>query len=78
MPPMSMSRSDAREAQLQQWQQALATGHDLGTRPRREHGEGVVELAGAVVVERGRDHAWPPFADCIARHTVWAVYGMSR
>src|SRR4029079_19516626 len=30
------------------------------------------------VAERRRDHAWPPFADCMARHTVWAVNGMSR
>ena len=43
------------------------------TRPSASSSE-----ARPLVVERARDHARPPFADWIARHTVWAVNGMSR
>src|SRR5690349_19794549 len=66
-----------RQAELEEPQEALATGQDLGitTGDRLDR---LVEARWTLILERRRDHAWPPFAPWIARHTVWAVYGMSR
>jgi hypothetical protein len=62
----------AGEAQLHEGQQAHATGQHLGV-TAGEGSQGVLERGRAMVVERCRDHAWPPFADSIAPHTFWAV-----
>ena len=67
-----------REPQLQERQEALAAGQDLADPSPPASASASSSVAGALVGERCRDHAWPPFADWIARHTVWGVYGMSR
>ena len=41
--------------------------------PLDEGGQRLVDRGGPLVLERCRDHAWPPFADCMARHTVCGV-----
>jgi hypothetical protein len=72
-------RVGARQAQLEERQQALAAGDDL--RPAGHVGQGpqrLVDRSRALVLECRRDHAWPPFAPWMARHTVCEVYGMSR
>ena len=60
------------QTQLHERQEAHPAGQDLGV-AAGDGGQGVVERRRPLVVERCRDHAWPPFADSIAPHTFWAV-----
>src|SRR4029453_7109206 len=66
------------QAELEQRDEALATGQHLGPGVGADDREGLLDRGRTVVGERCRDHAWPPFEPCIARHTVCGVYGMSR
>src|SRR4029077_20422932 len=66
------------DTELEEGQQALAAGQDLGARGRTYEAQGFLDGGRALVRECRRDHAWPPFASWMARHTVCGVYGMSR
>ena len=61
------------ETKLEERQQALAAGQQLGARIGRDDLEGLLDGGRTLVGERCRDHASPPFAPCIARHTVCGV-----
>jgi len=62
------------EAELHQRQQGMPAGEELRVTTRAEQPDGVLDGAGQLVVERGRDH----FAtSCNARHTRSGEAGMS-
>ena len=76
-PPDVDERRRTGETQLEQRQEALAAGQDLGVGRAGEEAERLIEGRRPVVGECGRDHALAPFASCIARQTLGAVSGMS-
>src|ERR671919_1727112 len=67
----------SRQTQSHQWQQRMAAGEDFGVVVHRQQLDGAVDRIGALVLERGRDHAPPPFAARIARQTFSDVAGRS-
>src|SRR4051812_40818330 len=67
------------EPHLEERQQTLSTGQKLDrTVTARQSAQRLIDGRRALVIERCRDHAWPPCAVCIARQTVCGVYGISR
>ena len=67
------------EPHLEERQQALSACEELDrTVTARQSAQRLIDRRRALVIERCRDHAWPPFAVCIARQTVCGVYGISR